>query len=55
MPNFGYARVSTPEQSIDRQVEELRAHGCERVFGIIAAQGRAFQTASPSTRTRRRR
>lgn len=41
MPNFGYARVSTPEQSLDRQVDELRAHGCERVFAETASGKRA--------------
>jgi DNA invertase Pin-like site-specific DNA recombinase len=33
----GYARVSTPDQSLDRQLDELRAHGCERVFAEAAS------------------
>lgn len=28
----GYARVSNQEQSLDAQIEELKAAGCERVF-----------------------
>lgn len=32
MSVIGYARVSTHEQSLDAQVEQLRAAGCERVF-----------------------
>lgn len=28
----GYARVSTQEQSLDAQIEELKSAGCERVF-----------------------
>jgi len=37
MALIGYARVSTPEQSLDRQLDELRDHGCERVFGETAS------------------
>jgi DNA invertase Pin-like site-specific DNA recombinase len=37
MVNIGYARVSTPEQSLDRQLDELRDHGCERVFSETAS------------------
>ncbi|KAH1544927.1 hypothetical protein KXX17_001716, partial [Aspergillus fumigatus] len=28
----GYARVSTTDQCLDVQMDELTAHGCERVF-----------------------
>ena len=28
----GYARVSTSDQSLDVQIAELEAHGCERIF-----------------------
>ena len=34
---IGYARVSTPEQSLDRQADELRAAGCERLFQEVAS------------------
>lgn len=37
MAMIGYARVSTPDQSLDRQLDELRAHGCERVFAEAAS------------------
>lgn len=29
---FGYARVSTKDQSLDLQVEELKKIGCEKIF-----------------------
>ena len=34
---IGYARVSTGEQSIDRQADELRAAGCDRLFQEVAS------------------
>jgi DNA invertase Pin-like site-specific DNA recombinase len=37
MQLIGYARVSTPDQSLDRQLDELRAHGCDRVFAEAAS------------------
>ena len=37
MASIGYARVSTADQSLDRQLDELHAHGCERVFAEAAS------------------
>ena len=37
MQLIGYARVSTPDQSLQRQLDELRAHGCDRVFAETAS------------------
>lgn len=34
---IGYARVSTARQSVDRQIDELMAAGCERVFSEVAS------------------
>jgi DNA invertase Pin-like site-specific DNA recombinase len=29
---IGYARVSTPEQSLDLHLDELNAAGCKKIF-----------------------
>lgn len=29
---FGYARVSTKDQNLDRQLKELETFGCERIY-----------------------
>jgi len=34
---IGYARVSTAEQSLDRQADELRPAGCDRLFQEMAS------------------
>lgn len=36
----GYARVSTQEQRLDRQVDILERHGCERIFTDKASGAR---------------
>jgi len=45
MATVGYARVSTPDQSLNRQLDELRAHGCERVFAEAASGKRGANRA----------
>lgn len=37
----GYARVSTPDQSLDPQLDELRRAGCEKLFSDVACGARA--------------
>lgn len=32
MAKVGYARVSTRDQSLDRQVDRLKEYGCEKIF-----------------------
>lgn len=29
---IGYARVSTLEQNLDRQIDQLEREGCERIY-----------------------
>lgn len=29
---FGYARVSTQDQNLDRQIDQLKEYGCEKIF-----------------------
>ena len=29
---FGYARVSSKDQNLDRQLKELKAYGCDRIY-----------------------
>jgi DNA invertase Pin-like site-specific DNA recombinase len=38
---IGYARVSTPDQSIDLQEDALRGAGCERIVTDVASGARA--------------
>lgn len=33
----GYARVSTPDQNLERQIDDLLAAGCEKVYREIAS------------------
>jgi len=34
---FGYARVSSIEQNLDRQIKELQEYGCERIYSEKAS------------------
>lgn len=47
---IGYARVSTSDQSLDRQLDELHAHGCERGF----AEARIWEARPAPGRSGRR-
>ena len=57
MAKIGYARVSTHGQNDDSQVDDLTAHGCEKIFtdtasGKNAARpelDKALPTCAPAT------
>lgn len=55
MARIGYARVSTADQRLDRQLDELEAEGCERVFTEkISGAASTSPSATPCSATSRR-
>mgnify|MGYP002244899243 CR=1 FL=1 len=42
---IGYARVSTLEQNLDRQIDQLEKEGCERIYS------EKYQEPKQSSRT----
>lgn len=45
---IGYARVSTLEQNLDRQIDQLEKEGCERIYSEknIRNQKQSSRTSS---------
>lgn len=41
---IGYARVSTPDQKMDLQIDELKKFGCEKIFSEVVTGAKAERT-----------
>ncbi len=41
---IGYARVSTPDQKMDLQIDELKKFGCEKIFSEVVTGAKADRT-----------
>jgi len=52
---YGYARVSTNDQSVEAQVRQLTKAGCKKVFRETASGEGRPQSASQGARSTRRR
>lgn len=37
---FGYARISTPQQSLEHQISNLEAAGCEKIYSDVVSGAR---------------